>query len=465
MAEVIFKNDDLLLEINSLRQKLSDLERSNDSLKSIEEALRRSNERLSALFDRSLDCVYELDFEGTFIDANLAALKLFGYERSELPSLSISSLFDSNDLSKAERCFSEVIITGSQNELQEFRAKRKDGGYIDIETKISIIYQYGKPRSILGVARDITTRKRMEESLRESEERYRILFEDSHDALITLSPPDWNFTSCNSATLKMLGIKDVAEFTTLRPMDISPEYQPDGRLSSEKAMEMIETVLRDGHHFFEWTSKSRNGETFPCTVQLSRIYIGGKVILHASLRDVTERKRYEEKLEYFAIHDQLTGLLNRHSLEDTLIRTIAKARRGSLSSILYMDLDNFKNVNDTVGHIAGDEVLITLAGLMKDTLRTEDIVFRLGGDEFAVILDGMDSREAFPAAERLRAIVAGYIFELKGRVFPLSLSIGIIEIDGIMTAVELLSRVDAAMYRAKAQGKNKVVVEAPSSTT
>jgi diguanylate cyclase (GGDEF)-like protein len=184
---------------------------------------------------------------------------------------------------------------------------------------------------------------------------------------------------------------------------------------------------------------------------------GGTAVCRVVLSDITERKRYEEKLEHFAIHDQLSGLLNRRSLEDMLSRTIAKAKRGTVSSLLYMDLDNFKDVNDSVGHSAGDEVLITLAGLLRDAVRTEDIVFRLGGDEFAVLLDGMAGRESLPAAGRLRVTVEAHNFELEGRVFPLSISIGLIEIDGALNAVELLSQADAAMYRAKAQGKTRVV--------
>ncbi|MBU4581369.1 MAG: GGDEF domain-containing protein, partial [Proteobacteria bacterium] len=134
------------------------------------------------------------------------------------------------------------------------------------------------------------------------------------------------------------------------------------------------------------------------------------------------------------------------------------AKRGAVSSILYMDLDNFKEVNDAVGHSLGDEVLITLAGMMKTAMRMEDTVFRLGGDEFAVLLDGMDGEEALTAAERLRAATEENRFELAGRVFPLSLSIGLIEIDGALTIRELLSESDAAMYRAKEQGKNRVVM-------
>jgi len=123
-----------------------------------------------------------------------------------------------------------------------------------------------------------------------------------------------------------------------------------------------------------------------------------------------------------------------------------------------MDLDNFKNINDTVGHSAGDEALIVLAGLIKDTLRAEDFVFRLGGDEVAVLLDGRTGEESLPAAERLLAALENRCFEVGGRVFTLTFSIGLKEIDGSLTINELMSQVDNAMYRAKKQGKNRVVV-------
>lgn len=176
------------------------------------------------------------------------------------------------------------------------------------------------------------------------------------------------------------------------------------------------------------------------------------------LIEIDKRKRHEEKLEYFALHDALTDLLNRRSLEEMLNRTIARAKRGMVSSLLYMDLDNFKEVNDTVGHAAGDEVLNTLSGRLKTELRTEDIIFRVGGDEFAVLLEGMDSRESRPAAERLRVAVEAHPFEPEGRVFRLSLSIGLIKIDGTLPTRVLLSQADAAMYRAKEQGKNRVIM-------
>jgi diguanylate cyclase (GGDEF)-like protein len=173
--------------------------------------------------------------------------------------------------------------------------------------------------------------------------------------------------------------------------------------------------------------------------------------------EINERKRQEEKLEYFALHDALTGLLNRRSLEEMVNRTVARAKRGVVSSLLYMDLDNFKEVNDTVGHAAGDEVLNTLSEILKSALRTEDVIFRVGGDEFAVLLEGEESSESLSTAERLRAVVEAYSFEKAGRVFHLSLSIGLIKIDGALATGGLLSQADAAMYRAKEKGKNRVL--------
>jgi diguanylate cyclase (GGDEF)-like protein len=149
--------------------------------------------------------------------------------------------------------------------------------------------------------------------------------------------------------------------------------------------------------------------------------------------------------------------LNRRSLEEMLNRSIARAKRGVASSLLFLDLDNFKEVNDTVGHIAGDEVLITLSNLLKAELRIEDVIFRVGGDEFAVLLEGTNRQASHPVAERLRAAVEAHPFKFEGMAFPLSLSIGLSAIDGTLATGMLLAQADAAMYRAKEQGKNRIV--------
>jgi PAS domain S-box-containing protein len=133
-------------------------------------------------------------------------------------------------------------------------------------------------------------------ALRESESRHRTLFESSRDALMTLEPPSWKFTSCNPATVKMFDVKDEAEFRSLGPWQVSPAMQPDGRPSVEKAPEMIETAMREGSHFFEWTHNRLNGKNFPATVLLTRMELAGQTVLQATVRDITAQKQAEEAL-------------------------------------------------------------------------------------------------------------------------------------------------------------------------
>jgi len=135
-----------------------------------------------------------------------------------------------------------------------------------------------------------------EAALRASEAKYRGLFEITHDAIMTLESPSWRFTSGNPATMKMFGAKTKEQFISNVPWGLSPERQPDGRASAEKAKEMIETAMREGFHSFEWTHRRTGGEEFPADVFLTRMEQGGKMMLHATVRDITERKRAEKTL-------------------------------------------------------------------------------------------------------------------------------------------------------------------------
>jgi PAS domain S-box-containing protein len=154
----------------------------------------------------------------------------------------------------------------------------------------------GEIIGVIATVSDITERKRMEEALRESETKYRGLFESSRDAVMTLEPPSWKFTSGNPATLAMFGTRNEEHFVSLGPWELSPEQQPDGRASDEKAREMIETAMREGANLFEWTHQRINGQLFPATVLLSRIELHGKVFLQATVRDITELKQAENRL-------------------------------------------------------------------------------------------------------------------------------------------------------------------------
>ncbi|CCO07988.1 EAL domain-containing protein [Desulforamulus hydrothermalis] len=178
-----------------------------------------------------------------------------------------------------------------------------------------------------------------------------------------------------------------------------------------------------------------------------------------SLRDITDRKLVEKQLRYLATHDSLTGLPNRLFLEEKIKQAVAQAKQGKGSALLLIDLDNFKLVNDTLGHDAGDKLLLTIAELLSSNLRSQDTLARLGGDEFVVLLDGAAAADALAVAEKIRSLLDEneLCLVLYKHCFNISLSIGITMIDGAIPPHRLLALADTALYRAKETGRNRIV--------
>jgi PAS domain S-box-containing protein len=198
----------------------------------------------------------------------------------------------------------QVIESGCSKLLIEEPQTTPEGDIITLlSSKIPLRNSKGEISGVIGTYLDITTRKQTENALRASEEKFRSLFESSRDAIVTIEPPSWRFTSGNPAAVKMLGAKNEEEFILHGIGDLSPDLQPDGRTSAGKAKEIIETILREGSHFFEWTYRRLGGEEFRADVLVTRMEQVGKVILQGTVRDITERKRAEVELEN--LHKQL----------------------------------------------------------------------------------------------------------------------------------------------------------------
>jgi PAS domain S-box-containing protein len=181
-----------------LERKVKKLDEEILQFKRKKEALQDSHEKYRALSDLKLNCIYIHDMVGNFIDANDAALNLLGYTREEIPSINIASLIEENQLLKAFETLEEIKQTGSQRYFSEYKLKRKDSKHVWVETDGSLIFRNKEPYAVLAVARDITSRKRSDEALRESEEYYRVLVEDM-PALICRFLPDGTLSFVNSS--------------------------------------------------------------------------------------------------------------------------------------------------------------------------------------------------------------------------------------------------------------------------
>ena len=284
---------------------------------------------------------------------------------------------------------------------------------------------------------------------------YKTLFESSADAVLLFGAG--RFLDCNIAAVKMLGYTDKQGFLNTHPCQISPDIQADGRESFEKANDMIAIAFEQGSNRFSWDHMKQNGEVIPVDVVLTPIRFAGKDFLQVVWRDITERRKQEEKLEHIAHYDVLTHLPNRSLFADRFEQSTARADRSQLLvAICFLDLDNFKPVNDNYGHDVGDQLLIEVSNRITSAIRAEDTVSRQGGDEFTILLNNISSIDTGKKVlEKIhKELAKPYV--INGQRHLISASSGITFYpldDGDLDL--LLRHADQAMYEAKRTGKNQ----------
>ncbi len=366
------------------------------------ETIRLQADQYATMLATTSDGFWHLDRDGSFLSANDAYCRMVGYSREQLLKLKIQDIEANESAEVTGRHMATIMETGFDR--FESQHRRKDGVVIDVEGSVSFWRDTGQ---FLCFARDITERKQAEEALQASEANYRDLFEATRDAIIVQEMHSGRCISANSSAVKMFGATDEQDFLSRNPWEYSAEWQSDGRRSAEKGREMHETALREGTHSFEWMHMRIDGTQFPADVLLTRVTRGERVLLYGTVRDITERKLAEEQIAHNARYDNLTGLANRRVFVEALDQSIARARRhGTSFAILYLDLDHFKDVNDTLGHPVGDVLLETMARRLRANVREIDTVARFGGDEFAVILsDIAEPADAAVVSERLLGVI------------------------------------------------------------
>ena len=259
-------------------------------------------EEIRATFYGIGDGVIATDAAGRVTRMNPVAESLTGWSEAEALGKSLKEVFrivNEETLAEVESPVERVLREGKIVGLANHTALiARDGTKRPIaDSGAPIRNERGAIIGLALVFRDQTAERATQAALQASEERYRVLFECSPDALMMMAPPSWKFTSANPATVELFGAKDEAELATFGLWALSPEIQPDGRPSDEKAKEMIEIALRKGSCSFEWTHKRLNGKVFPAMVLLTRMELAGQALLQVTVLDITERKRVEERAQ------------------------------------------------------------------------------------------------------------------------------------------------------------------------
>ena len=279
-------------------RKREEVERESIARDRIAAAVRRSEERYALAEQATNDGIW--DWNPATGEAYLSPQwkAQLGFENDELANQqeSFFSRIHPEDMEPVREAV-RLHLEENRTYCVKLRLRCKDGGYRWFEARGEAIRdEAGKVIRMVGAMSDITERRQAEDELAKSEQKYRQLFESSRDAIMTIFPPEWKFTSANVATIELFGVKDEQEFIALGPWNLSPERQPDGELSSVAAQRAIATAMERGSHFFEWTHQRLGGAPFFATVLLTRVELGGTAGLQATVRDITERKRAEKEL-------------------------------------------------------------------------------------------------------------------------------------------------------------------------
>ena len=406
--------------------------------KKIRESLLESEERYRDLFENANDIIYVHDLEGKFISINQTGEKLFGYTHREATKLNITQVVAPEDLQSAQEHIADKLA-GKPVTSYELTCIRKDGKRVSFEVNSRVIYENETPVAIQGIARDITDRKLAEE------ERDR-LYNVSNDLLATIGF-DGTLLHINPAWEKILGYKS-SELVGKLITDIThPE---------DAALNQTETKKLYNGKNISFESRLVCKDESVCWISWNSTPIVGEKISYAVGRNITERKETEVILQRNALFDSLTNLPNRAQFMNHLETATAKLKNDSTKNfaVLFLDLDRFKIINDSLGHLIGDKLLIAIAERIKASLRPGDVVARLGGDEFTILIHNVgQTSDATNVAERIQLRLSRP-FRLDNYEVFSSASIGIIISDKTTRSPEdFLRDADSAMYRAKESGK------------
>lgn len=435
-----------------------------DERQSGEAKWRKSVDLFQATFEQAAVGIGHVGTDGQWLQVNQKLCDILGYAREELARLDFQHITHGDDRVASLDHFQCALAGDIDTYSLEKRCVRKDGSLVWACVTVSVVRSAeGEPRNFIAIVQDISDRKRAEDLLFQEKERAEVTLHSIADAVITtnaagrveyLNPvaealTEWSTEMARGQPLEAVFrvVDEQTQVAVANPLeDCLKERQGtalvDGRL----------LISRSGNEYAIEDSaapiRTREGEI-----------IGAVLVFH----DVTQTRRAKHQLVHEATHDALTGLVNRAEFERRLEHALSSARaHGSHHSLCYLDLDNFKAVNDTVGHGAGDVLLKEVTGLMMSKVRGRDTLARLGGDEFSLLMENCPLDNALRIAEGLVSAIKDFRFEWEENSFSIGVSVGLVPITAESPSTEhLLTQADLACYTAKDLGRGRVHVYHP----
>ncbi|MCB1826206.1 MAG: EAL domain-containing protein [Candidatus Competibacteraceae bacterium] len=422
--------------------------------------IQRQQSFLRTVIDADPHFIYVKNRQGRIMLANQSLARCFGFTPEQMVGHAFSDFVTDPELRQTLLEDDEAILDHTQQKIER-EAKFSDlaGHTRWIHTvKAPIENEAGEVEQLIGVGIDITERKRAEEALFEAKERAQVTLHSIGDAVITtdghavvdyLNPVAETLSGWTTAEARGRPLSEV--FQIVNEQSRQPASDPVARCLQEGKIVGLanHSILIDRHgreyHIDDSAApiRGRDGQV-----------LGAVLVFH----DVTETRRLTRQLEYDATHDALTGLINRIEFERRLEQALASARQyGARHALCYLDLDQFKVVNDTAGHAAGDELLRQINTILSGMFRERDTLARIGGDEFGLLLDNCPLDRARLIAQNVVSNIREHRFHWSGCTYQIGVSIGLVSITAeIQDITQLLTQADVACYIAKETGRNRV---------
>ena len=452
--------------LHDLQVHQVELEMQNEELRRKQVELDESLARYVNFYDLAPVGYCTVTEEGLIRESNLTTSTLLNVPRSELIKQSITRFIFNDDQDSYYKHRRKLIDADGPLSV-ELRLLKRDGAPFWAHLEVAKVKEGEGGSEMRLVIKDITERKNVEECLRASEAQYRSLAEWTPESIIIHGEGKMLFV--NPAAIKMLGATCASDLVGKPILDlIHPDFR---KIVSQR----LDKNAKPGGKSPMQEQKlfKRDGSVIDVEVQGMRVNFNGKPAVHAAMRDITERKHSEELVRQLAYYDPLTGLVNRLLFNNQVTQaTLASKRTGHHGALLLLDLDNFKSINDTYGHGAGDLLLIEVARRLKSCVREVDAVGRLGGDEFVVLLKDLAQDEvtakaqAVVLAEKIRGLLgAPYVLTLAADAdlapqvieHRCTASLGVaLFLGSTVSREDCIKRADIAMYRAKNSGRNTV---------